>query len=57
VMLRENGKRKYLGTTVTNQYYIHKEIKSRLNSRKLVKILFRSSRLLPAHVKTKMYKT
>jgi hypothetical protein len=31
----------YLGTTVTNQNYIHKEIKSRLNLGMLAAILFK----------------
>jgi hypothetical protein len=51
---------KYLGTTVTNQNLIQKEIKSRLNSgnayyHSVQKLL--SSRLLSKNVKIRIYKT
>jgi hypothetical protein len=54
------AKFKYLGTILTDQNYIHEEIKSRLNSGNacyhLVQSLL-SSRLLSKNVKVKIYKT
>jgi hypothetical protein len=50
----------YLGTTLTDQNYIHEEIKNRLNSGNTcyhsVQSLF-SSRLLSKNVNVKIYKT
>jgi hypothetical protein len=50
----------YLGTTLTDQNYIHEEIKSRLNSGNTcyhsVQSLF-SSRLLSRNANVKIYKT
>jgi hypothetical protein len=51
---------KYLGTAVTNQNYVHEEIKSRLNSgnasyHTVLKLL--SSRLLSKNLNIKIYKT
>jgi sorting nexin-29 len=43
---------RYLGTTLTNQNYIHDEIKSRRNSGNLL-----SSRLISKNLKIKVYKT
>jgi hypothetical protein len=54
------AKFRYLGTTPTDQNYMHEEIKSRLNSGdacyRLVQSLL-SSRLLSRNVKVKIYKT
>jgi hypothetical protein len=54
------AKFKYLGTALTDQNFIHEEIKSRLNSRNAwyhsVHSLL-SSRLLSRNVKVKIYKT
>jgi hypothetical protein len=54
------AKFKYLGTTLTAQNYMQKEIKSRLNSgnacHHLVQSLL-SSRLLSRNIKVKIYKT
>jgi hypothetical protein len=51
---------KYLGTTVTEQYWLHEEINSRLNSGnacyRLVQSLL-SSCLLSMNLKVKIYKT
>jgi hypothetical protein len=50
---------KYLGTTLTDKNFVHKEIKSRLNSRNAcchsVQSLL-SSRLLSRNLKVKIYK-
>jgi glycerol-3-phosphate O-acyltransferase len=54
------SKFKYLGTTLTDQNYIHEAIRSRLNSGNAcyhsVQSLL-SSRLLSRNVKVKIYKT
>jgi hypothetical protein len=47
---------KYLGTTLTDQNYMHEEINSRLNSGNSVQSLL-SSRLLCRNLKIKIYKT
>jgi hypothetical protein len=53
------AKFKYFGTTLTDQNYMHEEIKSRLNSGMPATIWFSllSSRLLSRNLKVKMYKT
>jgi len=48
---------KYLGATVTNQNYIHKEIKGRLYVGMLATILFRVFRLLSNNVDIVVYRT
>jgi hypothetical protein len=51
---------KYLGTTLTNQNYIHDEIKSRLNSGNVCYYSVQSvlpSRLISKNLKIKIYKT
>jgi hypothetical protein len=54
------AKFKYLGTTLTDQNYMHKEIKSRLNSENACFPLFQSllsSCLLSRNLEVKIYKT
>jgi hypothetical protein len=54
------AKQKYLGTTLTNQYDIHDEIESRLNSGNACYYSVQntlSSRLIPKSLKIKIYKT